>query len=74
MTALGGTNVLSNGNLEQSMIKIQENNDLEKSKERFINNLNVNTINQKILVKKLNAQLESQDIQITTNDLPTLFD
>ncbi len=56
------------------MIKIQENNDLEKSKEWFINNLNVNTVNQEILVKKLNIQLKDQDIQITANDLPTLFD
>jgi hypothetical protein len=59
MTALGGTNILSNGDIQASMAKI-DNNDLAGAQEWFTNNLKINTTNTEIIVAKLNKHLESQ--------------
>ena len=73
MTALGATNVLSNGNLETSMAKIDNADELSKTQEWFTKNLDVNTANKDIILAKLNKQLESQKIILTADKLNSLF-
>jgi hypothetical protein len=73
MTALGATNVLSNGNLDESMEKIDNADELPKAQEWFTNNLDVNKTNKKMILEKLNKQLESQKITLKSEDLNSLF-
>lgn len=73
MTALGGTNVLSNGTLSESMAEIKDETDLKSAKNRFTSNLEKNTTNKEIIIAKLNEQLKSQNIILKTSDLKNLF-
>lgn len=74
MTALGGTNVLSNNpnDASWSMVPIRSE-DLSKTQEWFAKNLDVNKTNKEIILAKLNKQLESQNITLTIEHISSLF-
>jgi len=68
MTPIWGTNVLSWGNLEESMMTINEE---EKwaAQEWFIKNLEVNSDNKKIVLEKISNLLNKNNIMLTATDL-----
>lgn len=69
MTPVGWTNVLSWGDLTQSMIAISDEQEKANAQGWFINNLTINTENKTMMVDKISQLLKDKNIDIKADYL-----